>query len=41
MLVFRFFGSGIGTWVVVKITVSFWSPIIVRHLIFRVPSKGS
>ena len=28
-------------WVVVKIMVSFWIPIIIRHLIFRVPQKGS
>ena len=27
------------TWVVVKILVPFWVPIIVRHLIFRVPNK--
>ena len=27
-------------WVVVKIMVLFWVPIIVRHLIFRVPKKG-
>ena len=27
-------------WVVVKIMVPFWIPIIVRHLIFRVPKKG-
>ena len=26
-------------WVVVKIMVPFWVPIIVRHLIFRVPKK--
>ena len=32
----------IGTtiWVVVKIMVPFWVPIIVRHLLFRVPKKG-
>ena len=28
-------------WVVVKIMVPFWVPIIVRHLIFRVPKKGT
>ena len=28
------------TWVVVKIMVPFWVPIIIRHLIFRVPKKG-
>ena len=27
-------------WVVVKIRVPFWVPIIIRHLIFRVPKKG-
>ena len=27
-------------WVVVKIMVSFWVPIIIRHLLFRVPKKG-
>ena len=27
-------------WVAVKIIVPFWVPIIVRHLIFRVPKKG-
>ena len=27
------------TWVVVKIVVPFWIPIIIRHLIFRVPKK--
>ena len=27
-------------WVVVKIMVPFWAPIIIRHLIFRVPKKG-
>ena len=27
-------------WVVVKIKVPFWVPIIVRHLLFRVPKKG-
>ena len=27
-------------WVVVKIMVPFWIPIIIRHLIYRVPKKG-
>ena len=27
-------------WVVVKIVVPFWVPIIIRHLIFKVPKKG-
>ena len=27
-------------WVVVKIMVPFWVLIIIRHLIFRVPTKG-
>ena len=27
-------------WVVAKIMVPFWIPIIIRHLIFRVPKKG-
>ena len=27
-------------WVVVKIMVPLWIPIIIRHLIFRVPKKG-
>ena len=27
-------------WVVVKIGVPFWVPIIIRHLIFRVPKTG-
>ena len=27
-------------WVVVKIMVPFWVPIIIGHLIFRVPKKG-
>ena len=27
-------------WVVVKIMVPFWIPIIIRHLIFGVPKKG-
>ena len=28
-------------WVVVKIMVPFWVPIIIRHLLFRVPKKGT
>ena len=28
------------TWAVVKIMVPFWIPIIIRHLISRVPKKG-
>ena len=32
-------GSAI-TWVVVKIRVSFWVLIIIRHLILRYPKKG-
>ena len=28
-------------WVVVKIAVPFWVPIILRHLLFRVPQKGT
>ena len=28
-------------WVVVKIMVPFWVLIIIRHLIFRVPKKGT
>ena len=27
------------TWVVVNTMVPFWIPIIIRHLIFRVPKK--
>ena len=27
-------------WVVVKIMVSSWIPIVIRHQIFRVPKKG-
>ena len=27
-------------WVVVKIRVPFWVPIIIRHLLFRVSKKG-
>ena len=26
-------------WLVVKIKVPFWVPIIIRHLLFRVPKK--
>ena len=33
-------GSLISMWVVVKIMVPFWVPIIIRHLLFRVPKKG-
>ena len=28
-------------WVVIKIMVPFWVPIIIRPLIFRVPQKGT
>ena len=28
-------------WVVVKIMVPFWIPIIIRHLMFRTHEKGS
>ena len=28
------------TWVIVKIMVPFWIPMIMRHLVFRVPKKG-
>ena len=28
-------------WVVVKIMVPFWVPIIIRHLLFRVPKRGT
>ena len=28
-------------WLVVKIMVPFWVPIIIRPLIFRVPKKGT
>ena len=28
------------TWVVVKIMVHFWIPIVIRRLIFRVPKQG-
>ena len=28
-------------WVVVKIMVPFWVPIVIRHLIFRVPQQGT
>ena len=31
----------LNTWVVVKIMVPFWVPIIIRHLLFRVPKKGA
>ena len=36
------FSSGfiVVTWVVVKIMIPFWIPIITLHLIFRVPKKG-
>ena len=27
-------------WVVVKVIVPFWIPIIIRHLIFRVPTRN-
>ena len=27
-------------WVVVKIMVPFWIPILIRHLMFRAPKKG-
>ena len=33
-------GAGSTTWVVVKMMVPFWIPIIIRHLIFRVSKKG-
>ena len=37
-------GNGVGPsnpiWVVVKLMVRFWIPIIIRHLICRVPKKG-
>ena len=32
--------NGMSIWVVVKIMVPFWVPIIIRHLLFRVPRKG-
>ena len=32
-------GAHIPIWVVVKIMVSFWVPIIIRHLLFRVPKR--
>ena len=32
--------SEVHIWVVVKIMVPFWVPIIIRHLIFRVPKRG-
>ena len=31
---------GSSNWVVVKVMVPFWVPIIIRHLLFRVPKKG-
>ena len=33
-------GDSCNIWVVVKIVVPFWNPIIIRHLIFRVNKKG-
>ena len=27
-------------WVIVRVMVPFWVPIIIRHLIVRVPEKG-
>ena len=30
----------VNMWVVIKIMASFWFPIILRHLLFRVPKKG-
>ena len=33
-------GLYIYIWVVVKIMVPLWVPIIIRHLLFRVPQKG-
>ena len=30
----------LASWVVVKIMVRFGVPIIIRHLIFRVPKRG-
>ena len=36
------FWRGLHTiWAVVTMMVPFWIPIIMRHLIFRVPQKGS
>ena len=32
-------GIALRTWVVVKVMAPFWFPLIVRHLIFRVPPK--
>ena len=29
-----------GIWVIVKIMVPVWVPIIIRHLLFKVPKKG-
>ena len=34
-----FCGLGIVIWVVVKIMVPFWVPIIIRHLLFRYPKR--
>ena len=33
-------GLRFGIWAVVKMMVHFWIPIILRHLILRVPQKG-
>ena len=33
--------DSVDIWLVVKIMVPFWIPIIIRHLIFRVPKKGT
>ena len=30
----------VNIWVVIKIMAPFWFPIIIRHLLFRVPKKG-
>ena len=27
-------------WVVVKVMVPFWVPILIQHLLFRVPKSG-
>ena len=35
----RVLGGQNAIWVVVKIMVPFWIPIIIRHLIFRAPKK--
>ena len=37
---FQVLSDLIDLWVVVKIMGPFWIPIIIRHLIFRVPKKG-